>query len=102
MRDVGNQEGFCGQVKRGQILRFPGGLNFEVQFMVEEYLSWGPIAESFSGPVVELIFNRFEMGRFDFVEVMGAWKVLAQQPIEVLVTATLPGRPRIGEVHVGL
>ena len=52
----------------------------------------------FSWPLVELVFDRLNLGLGERAEVTPLGEVLAQQPVEVFIAAALPGGVRLGEV----
>src|ERR1700733_16057462 len=62
-----------------------------------EFLAGGVPAEALAGPVVELVFDVLELGGGVRAEVGALGEVFAQQPVDVLVAAALPGCVRVGE-----
>ena len=66
-----------------------------------EFLPGGVPAEAFAGPVVEFVFDFLQLGGGVRAEVGALGEVFAQQPVDVLVAAALPGRVRVGEVDAG-
>src|SRR6185437_10528865 len=63
-----------------------------------ELLAGGVVAEPLAGAVVELVGDVLELGGGPDAEVGALGEVLAEQAVDVLVAAALPGGVRVGEV----
>lgn len=67
-----------------------------------EAFCWCPVAECFSGPIVERLDDGLQVGVVEVSQVGFLGQVLPEEAVGILVGASLPGTVGIGEVDVGL
>ena len=61
---------------------------------------WSSVAETFSGPVIELMHGQFDILCGDGFEGHLLWKKLANQSVHILVGAAFPGGLGMGKEEV--